>query len=584
MWTHRSLMHASRVSRTWPIPIRMPGPRKLQNVSFGTRRFASSSARSAENMERWSLIKKMAVGSVLFATTAYVVSSDVRKGVRHVVLTSERVGIVTVATFRCFRLYYKTLQADYERPGAREMALKDTHLKAAKITLEALEKNGGIYIKLGQHISALTHLLPEEWTSTMIPLQDQCPQSSMAEIEQMFQRDMDCTIDEMFSEFDPSPVGVASLAQVHIARLRKTGEKVAVKVQHPSLREFVPLDIFMTQTVFELMRKVFPEYPLTWLGDEMQSSIYVELDFTNEAQNAERTSQYFQKHQNLTALRVPQIVSAIPRILIMEYVAGARLDNLEYMKKHKIKPQEVSSCLAHIFNDMIFSPGVGLHCDPHGGNIAIRAVSGSRSAHNFEIILYDHGLYRQIPLQMKRDYSHFWLALLEKNEPDMRKYTEKITGITDDQTFLIFIATITGRPPDTALNLDLDSTRNSEEAAKIQESLSENNVMEKLMEMLSEMPRVFLLILKTNDLTRQLDEDLKSPLGPKRTFLIMAQYCARLVYEEKQEYIKEHFSSWSFKYMIETAKNIIVFYSRTSALQLYDGYTMLQRLLGGWKA
>ena len=76
-----------------------------------------------------------------------------------------------------------------------------------------------------------------------------------------------------------------------------------------------------------------------------------------------------------------------------------------------------------------------MHCDPHGGNLAIRSVPKSehnKSGHNFEIILYDHGLYRTIPLQMKRDYSHFWLAVLDNDVPNMKKYAMKIANIGDD--------------------------------------------------------------------------------------------------------------------------------------------------------
>ncbi|CAK7896718.1 ABC1 family protein Mcp2p [[Candida] anglica] len=514
------------------------------------------------------------VGSLLYAT-----NDTVHNNVRHVVLTAERIGVVTVATIRCFSLYRKTIFAEYENDKERLKAFSETHSKAAAIALKALEKNGGIYIKLGQHVSALTYLLPSEWTETMVPLQDRCPMSSLEDIENMFQRDLGCSISEKFQDFDPNPVGVASLAQVHIATLRKTGEKVAVKIQHPSLQEFVPIDIYMTQTVFGLMHKVFPEYPLSWLGDELQSSIYVELDFTNEAQNAERTSQYFQNFQEVTALKIPNIISAQPRIMIMEYVAGARLDDLEYMKKHNINTSEVSSCLSHIFNNMVFTPGVGLHCDPHGGNLAIRAVEKSVHHHNFEIVLYDHGLYRQIPLQMKRDYSHFWLSVLDNDVPKMRMYSEKIAGITTDQKFKIFASAITGRDSNTALSYDITKTRTSEEMDSMRESLhGQAGVLEDLMEMLSSMPRVVLLILKTNDLTRNLDENLNNPLGPERTFLIMASYCARVVYDEQKEIITKSYGHWSASSILYSIKNWWSYQNRLRSLYIYDWLMLLRNL------
>lgn len=511
-------------------------------------------------------------GSVLYFTNDTV---------KHFVQTSERVGVVTVATIRCFSLYKDVLYKDFESGDERSDELARTHKKAAKITLKALETNGGIYIKLGQHISALTYLLPPEWTETMLPLQDRCPQSSMEEIERMFVSDLGRTIDDIFTEFDPNPVGVASLAQVHLATLRDTGEKVAVKVQHPSLQEFVPLDVYLTKTVFELMYKLFPEYPLTWLSEEMQNSIYVELDFTNEAENAQKTSRYFQDYLKVTALRIPEIVSAQRRILVMEYVGGSRLDNLQYLKDNNISTMEVSSCLSHIFNNMIFTPGVGLHCDPHGGNLAIRGIDKRKShnGHNFEIILYDHGLYRDIPLQMKRDYSHFWLLVLDNDVPKMKEYAAKFAGIEGEQKFKIFASAITGRSPEMALNYDISKVRTNEEVESIQKQLhSERGVLEDLMEILSTMPRIVLLILKTNDLTRNLDENLNNPLGQERTFLILANYCARVVYDEAKEQISSSYNKYSIKKAILYVSVWWQYQKRMGTLYFYDTLMLIRNI------
>ncbi|ABN65672.2 predicted protein [Scheffersomyces stipitis CBS 6054] len=538
-----------------------------------TRRF-STFARSGPKPRSFKRMFTVGVALGLGGSALYYTNDNVR----HVVLTAERVTVVTVAVFRCFNMYLQTLGKDYESREERSKALKKTHKRAADITLRALETNGGIYIKLGQHITALTYLLPREWTDTMIPLQDQCPRSSMEEIEKMFVNDLGTSVNDMFSEFDPEPVGVASLAQVHIATLRESGEKVAVKIQHPSLQEFVPLDVFLTKTVFELMYKFFPEYPLTWLGEEMQSSIFIELDFTKEAENAQKTAAYFKDLKRETALKVPKIVEAQQRILIMEYVGGARLDNLDYLREHNISAADVSSCLSHIFNDMIFTPGVGLHCDPHGGNLAIRALENSeyKNGHNFEIILYDHGLYRDIPVQMKRDYSHFWLAVLDSDVPKMREYAEKFAGIQGDQKFRIFVSAITGRAPENALN-DIKKSRSEEEIRIIQNELNySEGVLEDLMDILSSMPRMVLLILKTNDLTRSLDENLNNPLGPERTFLILANYCARVVYDEENEKIAKEYKSYSVKKFVHYLTNWWSYHKRTSQLFLYDFIVMLR--------
>jgi aarF domain-containing kinase len=265
----------------------------------------------------------------------------------------------------------------------------------------------------------------------------------------------------------------------------------------------------------------------------------------------------------------------------MEHIAGARLDDIEYLEKHNISKSEVASCLSHIFNCMIFKPGFSVHCDPHGGNLAIRHIDKNKSTNgfNFEIVLYDHGLYRTLPLQMKRDYSHFWLAVLDNDIPNMKKYAEKFAGITGDQKFQIFAAAITGRAPEEALNYNINTSRTDEEIAMIQSRLnSEQGVLEDLMEILSSMPRLVLLILKTNDLTRNLDENLKNPLGQVRTFLIMANYCARTIYDEQVEEINDQYDLYSFKGMVQRWKYWWAFQKRLSELYVYDFILMIKNI------
>lgn len=159
-----------------------------------------------------------------------------------------------------------------------------------------LEKNGSVFIKLGQHLSSMSYLLPQEWTTTFIPLQDRCPVSSIESIQRLLVTDTGQRMDELFDSFAETPIGAASLAQVHIATLKGSGKKVAVKVQHPVLAEWVPLDLGLTHFTFSMLKRFFPEYDLQWLAEEMETSLPQELDFRNEARNAIRTSEYFKKH------------------------------------------------------------------------------------------------------------------------------------------------------------------------------------------------------------------------------------------------------------------------------------------------
>ena len=474
----------------------------------------------------------------------------------------------------CVNDYRKTLKTSPEDPNYKEL-LSACHKRCANRTLEAMEKNGSIFIKLGQHLSSLNYLLPSEWCETFVPLQDKCPVSSFSSVDEMVRQDTGKGLDEYFEDFERRPIGAASLAQVHIARMKETGEKVAVKVQHPTLDDWTRLDLALTRFTFRTLKRFFPEYDLTWLSDEMESSLPKELDFREEGRNAIRLKEYFSRipHRPLV---IPDVIWARRRILVMEFITGHRPDDLEWLDVNNIDRDEVSAALARIFNEMIFGTGAPLHCDPHGGNLAIRVNPRRRRPRNFDIILYDHGLYRDIPIKLRRSYAHLWLAVLNTDEPNMRKYAYEVAGIGDDE-FPIFASAITGRDFG-IVKSNVATPRNSDEKRAISDALGSSNVLEQLVQLLSKVPRIILLILKTNDLTRSLDENLHTRQGPVRTFMILAQYAARTVYEEQVESIQG--SVFWPPNLVQYTVALAVYAKVVVKLRLYESYLSARRNLG----
>lgn len=378
--------------------------------------------------------------------------------------------------------------------------LKACHLRCAKRTLRTLERNGSIFIKLGQHLSSMNYLLPNEWCDTFIPLQDKCPVSSLASIQDMVLKDTGRPLAAFFSEFEERPIGAASLAQVHRATTTD-GQKVAVKVQHPALDEWAKLDLALTSFTFRTLKRWFPEYDLTWLSEEMEASLPQELDFALEGRNATRARAYF-AHVPDAPVIIPQVMWAKRRILVMDFISGARPDDLAYLDAHHIDRDEVSAALARIFNEMIFGTDAPLHCDPHGGNIAVRHNPHRWGKANFDIILYDHGLYRDIPMRLRRAYAKLWLAVLDADEAGMRRYAYETAGIKDEH-FPLFASAITGRDYTVLTHKEqggVASSRTSEEKKVIGDALGEG-LLENLIQLLGQVPRVILLILKTNDLS-----------------------------------------------------------------------------------
>ena len=463
--------------------------------------------------------------------------------------------------------------------------LKACHKRCADRTLKVLEKNGGIFIKLGQHLSAMNYLLPQEWTTTFIPLQDKCPVSSFESIEQMFRDDTGEELWSYFSEFATEPIGAASLAQVHLATIKDTGKRVAVKVQHPPLAQWASLDLALTRFTFASLKRFFPEYDLEWLSSEMEVSLPKELDFQEEADNALRTKAHF-SHIPEIPLVIPDVVWAKKRILVMAYESGHRPDDLEYLDSNGIDRDEVSAALARIFNEMIFGEGAPLHCDPHGGNIAIRRNDSRRrlgGGPNFDVILYDHGLYRDIPMALRRSYAKMWLAIIDGDLDRMRTYSKEVAGI-GDREFPIFASAITGRDFSVLSGQggsggSILTPRDTGEQKTMSTALQEG-LLADLVQLLGRVPRIILLILKTNDLTRSLDENLHTRQGPVRTFMILGRYCARTVFYEQVDEIRARGSPYWPPNAVRLFAAWLGFLRVELKLEAFECWLGIKRVLG----
>ncbi|KAH9176783.1 ABC1-domain-containing protein [Lactarius sanguifluus] len=468
-----------------------------------------------------------------------------------------------LAVIRCSRVAGAAVLGaiDYKRTFARTYASDEEmleayskcHLRSANRVLRALLANGGVFIKLGQHVASIV-VLPLEWRSTMRPLQDKCDPTPYEDVNTLFVSDMGRPLSEIFDHFNPDPIGVASLAQVHIAHHRETGKTVAVKLQHPHLLEFSEIDMEMVELTLGWIKRWFPEFEFTWLGEEMRENLPKELDFTNEARNARMASDNFKSSK--TSLYIPEVISADKRVLIMEFIGGARVDDLEYLAAHNIDRNKVSLELSRIFSQMVYLDG-WFHADPHPGNLLIRPrPAASRSPYNFEIVLLDHGLYFDLDRTLRINYSKLWLALIApatpENNADRRKYAELVGNVGPDQ-YPIFEAALTGRATmEDAPRRDNENKSSFQRASSMLEQLPQtdqevealrNAVMTKeglllsVFDILRKVPRRVLMVFKLNDLTRSLDHALATTHSKVRVFVVVAKYCTAAVWEDERQTI-----------------------------------------------
>ncbi|HEY7938534.1 MAG TPA: AarF/UbiB family protein, partial [Acidimicrobiales bacterium] len=195
----------------------------------------------------------------------------------------------------------------------------------------AAEALGPTYIKLGQIISSGEGLFPEELVAEFRLCRDQVPAVPYDEVRRVVQRELGHRLEAVFSEFDPTPLAAASIAQVHAATLT-TGERVVVKVQRPNVGTLVRNDLRVMSWIAPVLVGRIPIAALAnppALVELFAETITEELDFRLEGANMLDVARSFHDlgQQGYVVPRPhPELVT--PRVLVMERLAGFAFDDV----------------------------------------------------------------------------------------------------------------------------------------------------------------------------------------------------------------------------------------------------------------
>ncbi|VDM99795.1 unnamed protein product [Thelazia callipaeda] len=292
------------------------------------------------------------------------------------------------AAILCIVADYKwTMWTSSKTDTCYRQKISATHKRSAEKLLKLAKSNGGVYIKVGQHLAALQYLLPVEYTDTLSVLHSKAPECHMNEVRRVVEEDFSAKLEDLFTEFNEHPKGAASLAQVYRAVLRENNKEVAVKVQHIHVRPRSWTDITTIESLAKFASWLFPDFHFMWLVDEMKRNLPKELDFRVEAANAKKLRSMF---SHLKYLKIPIIYEnyTTERVLTMEYCDGAQINDINYFIENNINRYDVCRKLGSLFSEMIFRNGY-VHCDPHPGNVLVNKAKNG----NVSIVLLDHGLY-----------------------------------------------------------------------------------------------------------------------------------------------------------------------------------------------
>ena len=291
---------------------------------------------------------------------------------------------------------------------------------------KVLEELGPAYIKLGQMLSARPDLIGVENAAELEKLRDNTPTTPFNEIKTLIETELEKPIEEIYSEIDETPIGSASIGQVYKAKLKSTGEEVAIKVQKPNSKEVIESDVkimrFLAVQIDKYLSRT-KSYNLPAIISEFERSIFKELNYMEEVMNMQNLTKNF---KNIPYIKIPKAYTdyCTSKIITMELIKGIELSDLingDYpeIDKKKIAQYGVKSYFKQIMIDGYF------HADPHPGNLIV--------TEDEKLCYIDEGMMGILNDDFKSNLAELILLLINGNTNNIIKQLIYMDIITPSQ-------------------------------------------------------------------------------------------------------------------------------------------------------
>ncbi|HZX79930.1 MAG TPA: AarF/UbiB family protein [Lysobacter sp.] len=255
--------------------------------------------------------------------------------------------------------------------------------------VDDLEALGPTFIKLGQALSTRPDMVPPDYMAALERMQDDVQQLPVATVREVIEKELGVGVNKVFAEFDETPLGAASLAQVHRAVLRD-GREVAVKVQRPDAIASVRTDLESLRSIASKIDRGTDMGRRLKFGDwvnEFGRTLLAELDYRLEAENLQRFADNLDRYPQLV---VPRPVWSLcgKRVLTMDLVKGKKVTDITGLQRTEQPLGDLAAALMRAYLDQAFVNGE-IHADPHPGNLLL--------TDDGRLAIFDLGMIAHVP-------------------------------------------------------------------------------------------------------------------------------------------------------------------------------------------
>lgn len=257
-------------------------------------------------------------------------------------------------------------------PGTTKDAPKVRLGERIRLVLTEL---GPSFVKLGQIISTRPDLIPDDVVLELKKLQDEVPPEPFEVVKPLVESELGAPLESIFEAFEEKALASASVGQVHAAKLRTADGlvDVVVKIQRPNVKKTMEADIDLLYWLAHAIERAIPEaklYNPVKMVAEFDRAASAELDYTQEADNAERFSRNFEGKRYVRFPKVHREASS-KRVLTLERFDGPKIDRAH---TQGYKGEQIAKIAVDVIVQQIFEDGF-FHADPHPGNVFILGES-----------------------------------------------------------------------------------------------------------------------------------------------------------------------------------------------------------------